>query len=104
MLTEVTPIDLKPCCHCGRQIERRRYPCGSWEGPRAYARRIYCSAQCAQRGSRMEPRTHKPKRKRIPADLDGQGGSYIPKPTRVALQFMERDVPITEWETSRWKR
>jgi len=78
MFPETKSIELKPCRHCGRQIEHRCYPCGTWEGPRAYARRIYCSPQCAQQGSRTEPGTRKSIRKRIPADSRQEGGPYIP--------------------------
>lgn len=105
MPTEPMSVEIKPCKNCGTEIARRKYPCGSWEGPRAYARRQYCSPFCAQQSARQTQkyRSHAPMRVRRSGEPI-ERGHYTPKPTRVSLRFLEYDVPITAWETSRWDR
>ena len=38
---------MKACAHCGRELQRKRYPGGGLESPVNFAKRRCCNQRCA---------------------------------------------------------
>ena len=58
---------MKNCIHCGRKLERKKYPCGQIENLRRFHERVFCNKNCyyAHRKHVLETDIADKKKKRL---------------------------------------
>lgn len=106
---------IKQCKTCGADFGPKRYPEGQLEAKSRFAARAYCSPKCGRDAGAITRRERAAQGLyvRSMADAKARGSAVAGlrihvqaraehnPPTRVRLSFLERTIPISDWERER---